>query len=92
MLISVGGLLAAMTMLILWRKRIVEFSKKISILITAIYIPLSIYGIIINLATIVDIVAVLAVIEAAVAIFITLRELVIFLIGRGLLLIALRKQ
>ena len=92
MLISVGGLLAAIIMLILWRKRIVEFTKKISILITAIYIPLSIYGIIINLATIVDIVAVLAVIEAVVAVFITLRELVIFLIGRGLLLIAFRKQ
>ncbi|MEX0568872.1 MAG: hypothetical protein Q6363_006905, partial [Candidatus Njordarchaeota archaeon] len=48
LMISFGGLLASSIMIILWKKKVVEFSKKISLIVLVLSLFLSIYGIFIN--------------------------------------------
>jgi len=91
MLISVGGLIASTAMILLWWRGLVEFTRKLFIFITAIYIPLSIYGIIINLITMISYTAILPGIEAIIATILTLRELIQFLIARSLIILSTRK-
>jgi len=91
MLISVGGLIASTAMILLWWRGLVEFTRKLFIFITAIYIPLSIYGIIINLITMISYTAILPGIEAIIATILTLRELIQFLIARNLIILSTRK-
>ena len=91
LIISVSGALASIILLYLWKKNRIEFSKKISILITILMVFVGLYGIYINTVEIFRCVGyILVALEVIIAVFLVVRELIIFLIRRDLYIISMQ--